>query len=203
MITASLIPVILASQSAVRRTLLAGAGVAFQALSSGVDEAPIAEALVASGAGPAQVAAELAAAKALAVSASHPHALVIGADQTLEFDGVLHGKAESVDEARARLLAWRGRLHHLHAGVVLARGGEIVWRLTRTSTLTVRAFSDAFLDVYMARAGEALLAAVGGYELEGLGIQLFERVEGDYFAVLGLPMVELLAALRDFGGLEA
>lgn len=194
--------VVLASQSAVRSALLAAAGVIFERRSSGVDETSIKDALSAEGATPLQIAAALAEAKALAVSRTI-EGLVIGADQTLELDGILFDKADDLDMARARLLALRGRTHKLHAAVTVAEDGVIVWRTAETASLTVRDFSDVFLHAYLAAHGQTILSSVGCYELEGAGIQLFERIEGDYFAILGLPMLDLLTFLRTRGVLAA
>lgn len=195
-------PIILASTSAARRALMANAGLTFTCVSPGVDEAAVKARLTADGAGPRAVADALAAAKAEAVSRDFD-GLVVGADQTLDLDGVSFDKAASLEEARARLAGLRGRTHRLHAAVAVAEGGTTVWRETVTASLTMRAFSDAFLDRYLAANGEAALSAVGGYHLEGEGIQLFERVEGDYFAILGLPMLGLLERLRERGALSA
>ena len=189
---------ILASKSAARRALLSGAGVAHQAVVSGVDEEAAKADMLAQGLGPAEVAGALAELKALAVSRQTP-GLVIGADQTLDLDGMLYDKAETLIEARARLTLLRGRTHRLHSAVVLAETGQVVWRERITASLTMRAFSDAFLDDYLRMEGEAALGSVGCYRLEGPGAQLFSRIEGDYFAVLGLPLMELLAFLRDRG----
>jgi septum formation protein len=197
-----LTPVVLASTSVVRASLLAAAGVSFTAVGSGVDEDAIKGALLAEGASARDIAAELADRKALQVSAGHA-GWIIGADQTLEFDGGLFDKVADIEAARARLALLRGCRHQLHAAVAVARDGEVVWRHAATASLTVRAFSDAFLDDYLSRNGEAALSSVGCYHLEGEGVQLFERVEGDYFAILGLPLVELLAALRGFGAIAA
>jgi septum formation protein len=186
--------VVLASKSAVRARLLAAAGVDFEAVDSGVDEAEAKAGLV--GRTPDAVALALAEAKALRASAARPGALVIGADQTLDFEGRLFDKAASLDEARARLVMLRGRSHRLHAGVAVARDGQIVWRKCASSTLTMRDFSDAWLDAYLARNPGPALSSVGCYELEGEGAQLFDRIIGDYFAILGLPLLGLLGCLR-------
>jgi len=187
-------PLVLASKSCSRAAILTGAGVAFETVDSGVDEAAAKDRLL--GATPCEVAEHLAKAKAIAVSVARPDALVIGADQTLDLDGQLYDKAADLAEARARLLQLRGREHRLHGGLVAAQGGAVVWRATETSRLWMRRFSDAFLDGYLARGGDALLGSVGCYLLEGEGAQLFERIEGDYFAILGLPLLPLLAFLR-------
>jgi septum formation protein len=188
---------ILASRSAARRSLLTQAGVQYSATDAGVDEDAIKDA---SGhLSPAELAVELAAAKALAVSRGDPEAWVLGADQTLEFDRGLISKAATLEEARARLAAMRGRSHYLHSGLALARNGSVVWSSVDTATMKVRAFSDAFLQTYLQKEGDALLSVVGSYRLEGLGSQLFEAVEGDYFTVLGLPLWPLMNELRRVG----
>jgi len=188
---------ILASRSAARRAMLTDAGVSFAVEDAGVDEDAIKLAL--SDAAPTDLAVELAAAKALAISRGEPDAWVLGADQTLSFDGGLISKARSLDEARERLGQMRGRIHHLHSGAALARDGSVVWSGADTVTMRMRNFSDAFLDAYLAAEGEALLSCVGAYRLEGMGSQLFEAVQGDYFTVLGLPLWPVLAELRRAG----
>jgi septum formation protein len=193
------VKLILASTSAIRATLLGAAGVAFEARSSGVDEDVLKSAWVKQGRGPREIAEGLAEAKALAVSGAEPRAWVIGADQTLDLDGRLFDKPADHAEARMRLLQLRARAHTLHSAVVLARDAEVVWRATPAATLHVRAFSDAWLESYLAQMGDAVLHSVGAYQLEGLGVQLFDRIQGDWFAILGLPMVELLGALRHEG----
>jgi len=190
--------VILASKSATRRAVLDGAGVAYEAAGSGVDEDAAKAELLAAGATPREVAEALAERKALAVSAGRPE-LVVGADQTLEFEGRLYDKAETVAAARGRLRALRGKPHWLHSAVVVAQDGRPVWRETQSATLTMRDFSDAFLEAYLADEGEAALGSVGCYRLEGPGVQLFSRIEGDYFTILGLPLIGLLDLLRARG----
>lgn len=190
--------VILASTSSARRALLTAAGVPFVAQSPGVDEEAAKASLAAEGLTPRDMADALAELKALRVSNRKP-GLVIGADQTLDLDGVTLDKAPTVEAARTRLLSLRGRSHKLHSAVVVASGGQPIWREVVTARLTMRPFSDAFLDDYMARAGEALTGAAGAYYLEDLGAQLFEKIEGDYFAILGLPLTGLLDLLRRYG----
>ena len=190
----------LASKSASRAAILAAAGVAFAAVDSGVDEASAKARLAQEGASPQVTAERLAALKAGAVSRGRP-GLVIGADQTLELDGVLYDKATTKAEARGRLLALRGRTHSLHTATAVAEDGRIVWEAMESPRLRMRSFSKAFLDDYLERAGSALTGSVGGYYLEGLGVQLFERIDGDYFAVLGLPLLPLLDFLRSRGAL--
>lgn len=195
-----LLPVVLASQSGIRRSVLTAAGVAFDAQSPSVDEDAVKTEM--QGKPPAAIALALAEKKALAVSATRD-GLVIGADQVLVFDGAIWDKARSMQEAEERLAVLRGKTHELVCGLAIAHGGDIVWRHGQTSRLTMRNYSDAFLARYLHEAGEAILTSVGCYQLEGLGAQLFESIEGDYFAVLGMPLLPLLAALRDHGGLEA
>ncbi|MEO8115847.1 MAG: Maf family protein [Phenylobacterium sp.] len=187
--------VVLASKSAARRAVLEGAGVAFEVAVAGVDEDAVKAGLLADGATPREVADALAELKAIRVSRSRPE-FVVGADQTLEFEGRLYDKAETVADARARLQALRGKPHRLHSAVVVAKDGAPIWREVATATLTMRDFSDAFLDDYLAREGEAALGSVGCYRLEDIGAQLFSKVEGDYFAILGLPLLGLLELLR-------
>lgn len=195
------VPVTLASQSAARKQLLAAAGLAFTAQAAGVDEAAVKQSLLAEGHGPRDIADALAEAKALKVS-RRVAGLVIGADQTLELNGTLLDKAQSADEARARLKALRGQTHKLHSAAVVARDGVAVWRALSSPSMTMRPFSDAFLDGYLERNAEVALSCVGSYALEGEGVQLFSRVEGDYFAVLGLPLLGLLDYLRLQGALS-
>lgn len=195
-------PVTLASKSAARTQVLAAAGVTFDAVGAGVDEAVVKDELLAKGAGPREVAEALAGRKALAASTGRA-GLVIGADQTLDLDGRLFDKAETMAQARERLQLLRGRSHKLHSAVAVARDGQIIWRETPAATLTMRAVSDDFLDVFLARHGEGLLGSVGCYRLEDDGVQLFEAIDGDYFTILGLPLMGLLELLRREGALAA
>jgi len=192
--------VILASKSAARRAVLDGAGVPYQALVAGVDEDAVKASLLAEGAGPRDIADALAELKAIRVSRGRPD-FVIGSDQTLDLDGELHDKAETVDAARARLKLLRGKTHKLHSAVVVAKEGAPIWREVVTASLTMRDFSDAFLEDYLATEGPHALGSVGCYRLEGPGAQLFSKIEGDYFAILGLPLMGLLDLLRRHGEL--
>lgn len=194
-------PVVLASKSAARRAVLEGAGVPFEAVVAGVDEDAVKAGLLGEGASVRDIADALAELKAIKVSRKSP-ALVIGADQTLEFEGKLYDKAETAEEARARLQALRGKAHKLHSAVVVAKDGAPIWREVATATLTMRDFSDAFLDEYLAVEGDEALGSVGCYRLEGPGAQLFSKIEGDYFAILGLPLLGLLDLLRRHGVLS-
>ena len=193
-------PITLASTSKVRADVLAGAGVAFDVTAPGVDEDAVKAGLLAEGVSPRDVADALAELKAVRVSMKRP-GLVIGADQTLDLDGQLIDKAGGRAEAKERLLALRGRSHTLHSGVVIARDGSPIWREVKSARLTMRSFSDAFLERYLDREGDAILSSVGCYRLESEGVQLFERIDGDYFTILGLPLLGLLDFLRLHGAL--
>jgi septum formation protein len=193
-------PVTLASKSAARAQVLVAAGVAFDTVGAGVDEGAVKLGLLEGGATPRDVADALAELKAVKASLGRP-GLVIGADQTLDLKGELFDKADSLDEARSRLSMLRGQTHKLHSAVVVAKDGVAIWREVPAAVLTMRPFTDAFLDAYLARHGEGLLASVGCYRLEDDGVQLFEKIDGDYFTILGLPLTGLLDLLRRHGAL--
>lgn len=189
--------VILASTSRIRGQILTGAGVPFDTESPQVDETVVKADY--SQVYPREIAALLADRKAEDVSARVAQdALVIGADQTLELNGKLFDKVDTIEEARARLRLLRDETHNLHAAVSLARGGAVFWRETVTVSLTMRRFSDAWLDGYLER-NPGILSSVGCYQLESEGVQLFSRIDGDYFAILGLPLMGLLGVLREEG----
>lgn len=194
--------IVLASKSAARRAVLDGAGVAYEATVAGVDEDAVKAAMLAEGHGPREVADALAELKAIRVSRSRP-GLVIGSDQTLDLDGQLYDKAPDLAAARARLQLLRGKTHRLHSAVVVAKDGAPIWREIVTASLTMRDFSDAFLDDYLETEGPHALGSVGCYRLEGPGAQLFSAIEGDYFAILGLPLMGLMDLLRRHGELKA
>jgi len=191
---------ILASASPFRRRMLEAAGLSFRVLPADVDEVAIRQRLAI--ADLVRVAATLAEAKAVAVSERHPEAMVIGADQVLAFDGQLFGKPKDLDEARGQLKALRGHAHQLHTAAALAQAGRTLWSHTETARLVMRSFSDAFLDRYLAEMGARVCHTVGAYEIEGRGIQLFERIEGDSFTIIGLPLLSLLAELRARGAVD-
>lgn len=195
---------ILASQSRSRRQMLLAAGLCFEAIASSVDEPRVRRDLEArdEDASPAGIARALAAAKAQDVSRAHPDALVIGGDQVLALGDCVFEKAADMDAARAHLMAFRGKTHVLISAVALAKAGMIVWQHAETASLTVRPFSAQFLDRYLAAVGEDVCQSVGAYQLEGLGAQLFERIEGDYFTILGLPLIALLGELRARGVID-
>ena len=190
--------IILASKSAARRAVLTGAGVPFEVAVAGVDEDAVKTAMLAQGATPRDVADALAEIKAVKISAGRP-GFVIGSDQTLEFEGQLYDKAETLEAAAERLKTMRGKPHKLHSAVVVAKDGAPIWREIVSATLTMRDFSDDFLDAYLALEGEEMLGSVGCYRLEGPGAQLFSKIEGDYFAILGLPLMGLLDLFRRHG----
>ena len=190
---------ILASGSATRQRLLRAAGVAFEVEVAHVDETSVLESLAAEKAQPRDIADVLAELKAVKVSSRHPQATVIGADQVLSLGSDLFQKPGSVDAARTQLKRLRGTTHVLSSAVCAARGGSVVWRFVGQARLTMRDFSDAFLEAYLADAGVDILGSVGAYHVESLGIQLFSRIDGDTFTILGLPMVPLLDFLRTHG----
>ncbi|HEX7073510.1 MAG TPA: Maf family nucleotide pyrophosphatase [Hyphomicrobiaceae bacterium] len=196
--SASFPQIILASASPTRQRLLTAAGIPFKAVAACVDETVIRETLTADGAevDPADMAEVLARAKAEDVSARHPGSIVIGADQVLSCGSELFTKPGTMDRARDALLALRGRAHQLHTAAVIAEDGETEWVHVDTADLWMRNFSPAFVGRYLAKVGGDVLGSVGAYQIEGPGIQLFERIEGDYFAILGLPMLPLLKELR-------
>jgi len=187
----------LASGSQVRAALMRGAGLEFDIAVSGVDEDAI---KARDGGTPDALALKLAEAKARAIARD---GLVVGADQILVCDGVLFDKPKDMDEARENLKKFRGRTHALVSGTVLLDDGKPVWSLVEQVTLTMRQFSDEFLEAYLLDVGDDVLKSVGCYQLEGPGVQLFEAVNGDYFAILGLPLVPLLAALRARGAVQS
>ena len=194
---------VLASASGARRRLLEAAGLAFRVVPADVDEAAIKRGLAKKHENAEGVVEALARAKAVHVSASLPEALVIGADQVLALGEELFDKPRDRAEARAQLMLLRGKTHRLWCGMSLAVGSRSVWHSVDCATLSMRGFSEAFLDGYLDAAGPAVMSSVGGYELEGLGIQLFERVDGDFFTILGLPLLPLLTELRARGAIDS
>jgi septum formation protein len=187
---------ILASKSATRNALLAGAGLRFAASPATIDERALEAAELGKGGSGASVARALAEAKALDVARSNLEATVIGADQVLELGHELLHKPTDLEAAAAQLDRLRGVTHNLLAGIAIARGGEILWSHVEVARLTMRQFSKAERDHVLDLEGKQVLGSVGAYRLEGPSIRLFERIEGDYFTILGLPLLPLLAALR-------
>jgi septum formation protein len=193
---------ILASKSPFRAMLMRNAGLAFSQQAAAIDERVIEQTLEATGTTPADLALILAEAKAINVSERFPDVLVIGSDQTLSInDEVLH-KAATMEEASRRLLQLQGRTHQLNSGVVLARKGETVWRHVSIARLTMRPLSPEYVGRHLAKTGDKVLGSVGCYQFEGEGLQLFEAIDGDYFTIVGLPMLPLLAELRNLGAID-
>lgn len=196
-------PLILASGSKIRARLLEAAGLAFIVEPPGLDETAMQQAV--SGEqklDPQDVAEVLARAKAEAVSEVAPQAFVIGADQVLAVGDSILSKPENMETARRELLDLNGKSHRLHTAVALATGGQTVWAHSETATLVMRDLTPAFIGRYLAAAGEEVLSSVGAYQLESVGIQLFEKIDGDYFSILGLPLLPLLEALRREGAID-
>jgi septum formation protein len=187
---------ILASRSETRKDLLRRAGLRFVAEPAAIDERAVETAALAAGADGRRVALALAEAKAVAVASRYPDAVVIGADQTLALGYELLHRPETREALTGQLDRLRGKTHRLHAGVALVVGGAIVWSEVDTAELTMRSFTEAERDAVLGLEGEAALASVGGYRLEGPSIRLFEAIRGDYFTILGLPLLPLLDALR-------
>lgn len=194
---------VLASASAIRRSLLENAGIVLVVDPADVDETAIKQRLAAQRIPTQGAAVELAAAKAKAVAARHPGKLVIGADQILEHGGKWFDKPADRSAAAAQLATLAGSSHSLVSAAVVIEDGAEVWRTAQSVTLHMRPLSPAYIDFYLDRVGNAALTSVGGYQLEGLGAQLFTRVDGDYFTVLGLPLLPLLGYLRQRGAVES
>lgn len=187
---------ILASKSAARNALLAGSGLRFEASPAQIDERRLEAEVLGKGGDAVAVAKTLAEAKGLTVSRNRPGAVVIGSDQVLAVGEELLHKPADLDDAARQLDRLRGRAHQLHSGIALVRDGAVLWSSVETATLTMRAFSTTERDEVLALEGEAVLGSVGAYRLEGPSIRLFEAIEGDYFTILGLPLLPLLTALR-------
>lgn len=192
-------PLILASASTARRAVLAAAGLRFAVRPAAMDEAAIKRAARSQGLDATAAALRLADAKAGAVAAQEQRAVVIGADQILVCDGAWYDKPEDMAAARRTLLALRGRTHELATAVVCRTGEQTLWQHVALPRLTMRAFSEQFLDAYLAAEGPQVLGSVGAYRLEGAGVQLFAQVEGDHASILGLPLLPLLEFLRSSG----
>ena len=196
--------ILLASQSAGRRAMLTAAGVAYRALPANIDEDAITAALQAEGAPPEKIADALAELKAVKISRTHPGTLVLGADSVaVTADGTLLAKPETRARAQTQLARLGGTTHRLVSAAVIAENGTPVWRATATAHLTMRRLSDAFIIDYLDAEGAAVLGCVGCYRIEGLGAQLFTRIDGDQFTIRGLPLLALLDYLRVRGVLQA
>lgn len=194
--------IVLGSGSPFRRKLLEDAGVAFEVLKPDIDERAVEQAVAGSGITPEDLAAILAEAKAVDVSLRKPGALVIGSDQTLSLDDEVLHKPADMEEARRRLLLLSGKTHQLNSAIVLVRDGEVLWRHVGIARLTMRVLAPGFIGRHLSRVGDIALSSVGAYQIEGEGIQLFEKIDGDHFTIVGLPMLPLLDKLRDLGAID-
>lgn len=194
--------IILASKSQYRAELLTNAGVTFEAQSAHIDEREVEAPLLEAQLGGADIAEVLAIAKAIDVSGRNPNAYVIGSDQTLSLDGMLLHKPKDMPAARQRLLDLSGKSHELNSSVAIVRDGENVWTYTETSIITFRDLDPGFVGRHVADVGEKVLSSVGAYQIEGEGVQLFEKIQGDFFSIMGLPLLPLLAELRRLKVLE-
>lgn len=191
---------VLASASPFRRMLMENAGLAFDALPAEIDERQIEQTL--NNATPDEVALALAEAKAIDVGGQRRGALVLGSDQTMSLGNRVYHKPRSLGEARENLLSLSGQTHRLNSAIVLVRDGTVLWRHVSYADLSVRPLTENFVDRYLGRVGEKVFTSVGAYQLEGEGIQLFRKIEGDYFTILGLPMLPLLEKLRELGAID-
>jgi len=194
--------IILASGSPFRKKLLDDAGVSVTVVRPAIDERAVEATLEGTGATPEDVALVLAEAKAVSVSEANPDALVIGSDQTLSLGDRIFHKPADMEGARRHLLALSGKTHQLNSAVVIARGGEAVWRHVGTARLTMRKLTPEFIGRHLSIVGEKALTSVGAYQIEGEGIQLFEAIDGDHFTIVGLPLLPLLGALRELGAID-
>lgn len=193
---------ILASGSPFRKAMLVNAGLDIETITADVDERAIEAPLQDSGVSPEDVALILAEAKAVDVSERNRGALVLGCDQTLSLGDTVFHKPADMEGARRHLLALSGKTHQLNSAAVLVRDGEVLWRHVGIANLTMRNLAPAFIGRHLARVGKKALASVGAYQIEGEGIQLFEKIEGDYFTIVGLPLLAVLAELRSLGAID-
>ncbi|NEI74249.1 Maf-like protein [Rhizobium lusitanum] len=196
------VPLILASSSPFRRMLMENAGLHFQAVAADIDERAIETPLEREGAGPDAVALVLAKAKAKEVSDRFPGSLVIGSDQTMSLGTRVFHKPKTMADAENHLRMLSNETHRLNSAIALARNGDIIWEHVSHANLTMRALSDDFIHRHLGRVGEKALSSVGAYQLEGEGIQLFSEIDGDYFTIVGLPMLPLLEKLRELGTID-
>ncbi|MBZ9963786.1 Maf-like protein [Mesorhizobium sp. BR1-1-2] len=194
--------IILASGSPFRKAMLLASGIDVEAVAPDVDERALEAPLQGSGASPEDVALVLAEAKATEVSERRPGALVLGCDQTLSLGDEVFHKPADMEGARRHLLALSGKTHQLNSAAVLIRDGEVLWRHVGIASLTMRKLDPAFIGRHLARVGSRALSSVGAYQVEGEGIQLFEKIEGDHFTIVGLPLLPLLAELRTLGAID-
>jgi septum formation protein len=194
---------VLASASPFRRMLLENAGIAFQAKAADIDERAIEGEVERQGSSPEEIALILAEAKARDVGQAFPDDIIIGSDQTMSLGTRVYHKPRDMNEARDHLLSLSGQVHQLNSGIVLTHGNDILWKHVSSARMSVRVLRPDFIDAHLERVGTKALSSVGAYQLEGEGIQLFDKIEGDYFTILGLPMLPLLAKLRDLRVIDA
>ena len=193
---------VLASSSPFRRQLMENAGLQFLAQAADIDERAIEAPLEAVGASPDEVALELARAKALDVSYKNPAKLIIGSDQTMSLGSRVYHKPKDRAAAKDHLLSLSGKTHRLNSAVAFARDGQVIWEHVVHADMTVRPLTDEFVERHLARVGDKALKSVGAYQLEGEGIQLFEKIDGDYFTIIGLPLLAVLGELRRLGEID-
>ena len=194
--------IVLASGSPFRKAMLEAAGVDIDVVPAKLDERTVEKTLEGTGASPEDVAQVLAEAKALDVSERSPGRLVLGCDQTLSLDDELFHKPADMEGARRHLLKLSGKTHQLNSAAVLARNGEALWRDVGIARLTMRKLEPAFIGRHLARVGPMALNSVGAYQIEGEGVQLFEKIDGDYFTIVGLPLLAVLRELRAMGAID-
>ncbi len=192
---------ILASKSVTRQNMLRATGLDFEAFPADLDEDSIKKEQLKTEASPQDIARILACEKALLIANKFPDALVIGSDQILQYEDKIMDKAANIEEAREKLTILRGKTHNLISAVTVVKNDEILWQDVQSAFLTMHDFNDQFLEAYIEEAGEALTRSVGAYELESIGAQLFESIEGDYFTILGMPLLPLLTYLRQEQGI--
>ena len=189
-------PIILASNSQFRADLLKNAGIEFTTASASIDERVIEQPLLEANLGPADIAQVLAEAKAMDVSTRNPNALIIGCDQTLSMNDNMFHKPADMKQARQHLLVISGKTHQLNSAVAFVYNQQTIWRHLSIANMTMRKLSPEYIGRYLAQAGQSVLSSVGAYQLEGTGVQLFAQIEGDYFTIIGLPLIPTLSELR-------
>lgn len=194
--------IILASGSPFRRKMLEDAGINLRVERPDIDERAVEDAVGGAGLRPDDLAQILAEAKAVDVSQNHPGALVIGCDQTLSLGEELIHKPADMEEARRRLLMLSGKTHQLNSAVVIVQDGETIWRHLSVASMTMRELDPGFVGRHLSAVGDVALSSVGAYQIEGRGIQLFEKIEGDHFTIIGLPLLPLLKKLRELGAID-
>ena len=189
-------PLILASNSRFRAELLMNAGIEFTTTSASIDERAIERPLLEANLEPADIAQVLAEAKAIDVSTDNPNALIIGCDQTLSMNGIMFHKPVDMKQARQHILKFSGKTHQLNSAIAFVFNQQTIWRHVSVANMTMRKLTPEYIGKYMAKAGQSVMNSVGAYQLEGVGVQLFKQIDGDYFTIIGLPLLPLLSELR-------